>query len=274
MYSIYHFFGKLILERHTVREPIPLESLPVLQDNQFFSCANVGQFPDRAIRVNAERSIYTGGELIELKDAKGYSVSSFNSTIPSGKKSIEKILTPHIQAQMIAAGDDVFAVPVREVFYLVRGRSPNLAQTKICLVHGSFFETVPVEQLISQAFGQILEERLGAQLDEATKQSILAAFTEQSSFSRVRNVPKASVKPRFRVMTEVKKEGNPLNSKLYPEIQPDTLNLILPIHQSEDEQHETDLLITALGEQMSLLTTKRIKHPLNGWFIVFQCQLV
>ncbi|MBI4837818.1 MAG: hypothetical protein HY806_01445 [Nitrospirae bacterium] len=46
-----------------------------------------------AIRINKSSVLFTGGELIELKDSDSYTVSSFNSTIPTGKKEISKIIT-------------------------------------------------------------------------------------------------------------------------------------------------------------------------------------
>lgn len=274
MYSIYHFFAKLIRERTSLRASTVLEQLPVLQDRSWFSCVNVGQFPDRIIRTNPSPSAYTGGELLELKDPKSYTVSSFNSTIPSGNKNIADFLTPNIRAQMTTAGEDIEGLPVRDVFYMVRGRSPDQTYTKICLIHGCFFETIPVSQLISQAFGQILEERLGTNLDEATKLAIISALTDQSSFSRVRNVPEASVKPRFRLMTEVKREANLLNGHQYPEIVDDSLNLVIPIRDPEADQGIVQLARDALGDLFELVQTKHVKHPLNGWFVVFQCPLI
>ncbi len=58
----------------------------VLFDERILSCRNAGVFPDMAIRVNRDKSIFTGGELIELNDSDSYMVSSFNSTIPSRSK--------------------------------------------------------------------------------------------------------------------------------------------------------------------------------------------
>jgi len=66
--------------------------------------------------------------------------------------------------------------------------------------------------------------------------------------SKVRNVEKASVKLRFRILTEVKAEGNILNSIKYPAIKDNTMNFIVPMHI-------------------------KIKHLLNGYFTVFQISL-
>ena len=60
----------------------------VLFDERILSCRNAGVFPDMAIRVNRDKSIFTGGELIELNDSDSYMVSSFNSD-DSIKKQID-----------------------------------------------------------------------------------------------------------------------------------------------------------------------------------------
>ena len=94
-------------------------------------------FPDLAIRLNKHQPLFTGGELIELKDSKSYVVSSFNSTIPTGKKNIRKIIpSEHSKTfiQMTDAGDDVFSLEERDVYYLVRGRKGS--HQKVCLVRG------------------------------------------------------------------------------------------------------------------------------------------
>jgi hypothetical protein len=94
-----------------------------------------------AIRLNKQRNEFTGGELIELKDSNSYAVASFNSTIPSRSKRIADIITGKqsvILKQMEKAGDDAFSLPVREVFYLVRGHKQG--NRKVCLVYGSFLK--------------------------------------------------------------------------------------------------------------------------------------
>lgn len=45
-----------------------------------------------AIRITPDSDLFTGGELIELKDSDSYTVSSFNSTIPTGRKDISKVI--------------------------------------------------------------------------------------------------------------------------------------------------------------------------------------
>ena len=148
MHSIYHFFNSLVLNKSLFSQVNKLGEFPF--DASLLSCRNVGQFPDMAIRVNKTKGTFTGGELIELKDSDSYVVSSFNSTIPTRKKDISKVITSDssiIKQQMEKAGNDIYSLPVRDAFYLVRGRKKG--HTKVCLVNGSFFETISVDNLIN-----------------------------------------------------------------------------------------------------------------------------
>jgi hypothetical protein len=273
MFSIYHFFAHLSRHRDDLKSVQKLDDFPY--DIELLSCRNVGKFPDMAIRINPEEQAgLTGGELIELKDSRSYTVSSFNSTIPTAQKPIEALVSGksnHIRQQMEQAGDDIFALPIRDVFYLIRGKQKG--NVKICLVHGSFFETIQVDELIRQAFGQVVNERLldmQKTINPELQTFLTELFFEQKNFSRVRDVKKASVKLRFRVMTEVKAEGNILNTVRYPQIGDNTLNLVLPLHLFS---HETIFacIHQAFGKQ-ELLQARHLtlKHPLNGEFFVLQ----
>ncbi len=173
---------------------------------------------------------------------------------------------------MEEAGDNIYSLPNREVFYLVRGKSKG--NVKIVLVHGSFFETIKTNSLISQSFEQVLEERLkekGLDVGKDIKDLLVDIFSEQDSFSKVRSVDKASVKLRFRIMTEVKAEGNILNTQKYPQIKANTISLIVPRHTKKDEE----LALKRFSAIYSESTIKQfeifnIKHLLNGYFTVFQ----
>ena len=220
--------------------------------------------------------------MIELKDSKTYSVASFNSTIPTGEKDVKKLIAGQenvIRTQMEKAGNDILSLPIRQVFYLIRGRKqPNV---KVCLTHGKFFETVPVSRLISEAFSQALEERLnelGESLSSSMKQKLLDLFSEQETFSRTRNIDDASVRLRFRIMTEVKAGANILNQNQYPQIRNNTLNLIIPCHgDTEQNQQETKMKIAfsemkceTLFSQMEVFV---LQHHFNGNFLIFQTDL-
>ena len=276
MYSIYHFFNSLVSKKASFGQVKKLVKFPF--DNDLLSCRNDGQFPDMAIRVNKKKEIFTGGELIELKDSDSYVVSSFNSTIPTRKKDISKVITSDssiIKQQMEKAGNGIYSLPFRDVFYLARGRKKG--HTKVCLVNGSFFETISVDNLINKSFSQVLDERLkesGAEISGSVKDILSSIFSEQENFSKVRNVEKASVKLRFRIMTEVKAEGNILNSKKYPEIGDDTLNFVLPCDTEEDEKNIISKAKLVFGENtFNEFKIFKIKHHFNGYFLVFQLPL-
>ncbi len=104
---------------------------------------------------------------------------------------------------------------------------------------------------------------------------LIDIFSKQENFSKVRNVDKASVKLRFRIMTEVKAEGNILNRKKYPKIEEDTINLIVPNH-SEAEEKLTLKRFSAIYDENDLkqFNVFKIKHHLNGYFTVFQQKVV
>ncbi|MDE2748848.1 MAG: hypothetical protein OXI34_07785 [Chloroflexota bacterium] len=277
MYSIYHFFAHLYRNRNRLEWVPKLEDFPF--DIELLSYKGRGKFPDFAIRVNPGGDP-SGGELIEAKDSKSYVVPSFNSTIPTGYKSIESLIQGRssvVREQMEEIGDDIYAVPLREVYYLLRGKDPKTSNTKICLVHGSFFETVNVEELIRKAFGQVLDERLEAE-DHAISSELhdlmLRIFSKQDSFSKVRHVENASIKLRFRIMTEVKKEGNVFNSKVYPGIRENTLNFIIPNYPADDIAQRKLYIRQALSaSELSEGMNTIITHPFNGDFFVLSYAL-
>lgn len=274
MYSIYHFWKHLVHNKSLFPKIVNLSEFDF--DKRMLSCTNKGVFPDLAIKLNKGPSQFTGGELIELKDSKSYGVASFNSTIPTGKKNIRKIVSSEhgtIFLQMRKAGDNVFSLEERDVYYLVRGRRKSYQ--KICLVHGSFFETISVDELISKSFAQVLDERLTkTDIPQEIKEALGTMFSEQANFSKVRNVEKASVKLRFRVLTEVKPEGNVFNSNVYPEILDDTINFIVPYHADEEKADVISKANLVMGQrEMKHIKVFTIKHPLNGWFVVFQVNL-
>ncbi|MFH1050187.1 MAG: hypothetical protein V1779_04560 [bacterium] len=276
MNSIYHFFKSLNTKKEFFLNLDKLENFPF--DETLLSCRNIGVFPDMAIKLNSDSSFFTGGELIELKDSKSYSVSSFNSTIPTRKKEISKIIpseNSHIYTQMENSGNNIYSLPERDVFYLVRGRKRE--HCKVCLVNGAFFETISVQNLISNSFQQVLEEKLASsdiKIQGDIKDILNKLFSEQENLSKVRNVEKASVKLRFRIMTEVKAEGNLLNPKKYSEILDDTINFLHPVYSKDEE----DSIIKKFDFVFSKNERKefkvfRIKHHFNGYFIVFQSKL-
>ena len=279
-YSIYHFFADLCVKKKKFLPENKLEDFPF--DEQMLSCINKGKFPDLAIRLNNGDGQFTGGELIELKDSKTYSVASFNSTIPTGEKDVEKLTEGQentIRTQMEEAGNNILSLPIRQVFYLIRGRKqPN---AKVCLTHGKFFETVPVSTLISESFAQALEERLdefGESLSVSMRQKLLNLFSEQQTFSRTRNVDNASVRLRFRIMTEVKAGANILNQNQYPQIGDNTLSFAVPCHSDTEQNQQRDKMKIAFQEMeceklFSQMEVFSLQHHFNGKFLIFQVNL-
>ncbi len=152
MNSIYHFYKSLIVDRRTFLKTKSLDTFPF--DRTLLASEAKGKFPDLSIKLNHNAKIFTGGELIELKDSESYTVASFNSTIPTGTKRIANIITGKdsiIKRQTEAAGNDIDSLPEREVFYLVRGKNKRKKTQKIALIHGSFLETITKEEPISQS---------------------------------------------------------------------------------------------------------------------------
>lgn len=276
MYSIYHFFAHLITHKKYFITIEKLEDFPF--DESLIAVRSGAAFPDIILKLAPIGSDFSGGEFIELKDSKGYSIASFNSTIPTGQKAIVPLLegkTNKIRDQLNKLGEDSHQLPIRQVFYLIRGQKDK--NMKICLVHGSFFETIAVENLIQQAFEQVLDDRLKTgdlNLSHDLKNALLNIFSNQQAFSQTRDVKGASVRLRFRIMTEAKAVANPLNINHYPTIGDNTLNFILPCHHDEEELHHTTLLKSAMPQDnFDSLKQFRIKHPLNGEFVVFQVSL-
>ena len=280
IYSIYHFFADLCQKKQEFLSEKKLESFPF--DEQMLSCINKGKFPDLAVKLNNSNEQFTGGELIELKDSKTYSVASFNSTIPTGEKDIEKLTegkTNTIRTQMQEAGNNILSLPIRQVFYLIRGRKQLNA--KVCLTHGKFFETVPVSTLISESFAQALEERLdelGESLSVSMREKLLYLLSEQQTFSRTRNLDDASVRLRFRIMTEVKAGANILNPNQYPQIGDNTLNFAVPCHNDADQNQQGSKMKAAFEEMgyahlFSQIEAFNLQHHFNGNFLIFQANL-
>ena len=177
---------------------------------------------------------------------------------------------------MKEAGDEIESLPIRDVFYLVGGKKKK--DTKVCLVHGKFFETVSEEVLISDSFRQAFEERMeeaGEEFSTEFKNKIAKLFIHHDTFSKVRTVTKASVRLRFRIMTEVLAEGNLLNSTKYPRIKDNTLNFLVPCYNNQDELLHRKRMQKAFSEQgygslRNNFEVFVIKHLLNGPFLVFQ----
>ena len=227
-----------------------------------------GAFPDLAIKINVDDDVFTGGELVEFKGSQAYNIASFNSIIPRGKKAILDVIneSQKIKKQMEKAGNKIKSMPVRDVYYLISGRKGK--DMKVILVHGSFFETIPVRELIRRAFAKILKEA-NPSLDEAEITRVSKLFAEQKLFSQVRHIDKASVSIRFRIMTEAEGKANLLNPNIYPEIKTNTVNLCIPYRDHQEKNDIINKFKIVLGtDQFDIL---ELTHKISkDKFVLFQ----
>lgn len=190
-----------------------------------------GAYPDFIPSLNDTR-ILGDGAVLELKDSVGQQIASFNSTIPTRFKSLQEIR--QITKSNLAVNSTILSdLPHslksdylgrdRNCFYLVRTNAKHSTAFRISVVEGSFFETIPKKKLLGAVWSQILTSAGFTEIDQARLIEPLSQL-EQQDIAQSRTIENASVKPRFRIMTEAHSEGNPHN---YGEIPPGTLNLIV-----------------------------------------------
>ena len=277
MCSIFKFFADLAENKESLKKT-PIHKFSF--DEKMILVKWTGKFPDMVLRRNAkghDNPLLSGGEFIEMKNSEsGYTVPSFNSTIPSGEKKMADAKEQKgLEQKMKDAGDDVRSFSVRQVYYLLRSKHKDEDKVKVCLVHGSFFATVGEPDLVYAAIRQIMEDAIsGVKLiSPEAKQELLSAEIEKEVITAPRRVKNASVSLRFRVMTEAIRETNIMR---HQEIGDNTLNFIVPLHDGKDEEiaaqeseivkaaETTDILGYPKGRQF------RIEHPFNGQFWVLQ----
>lgn len=199
-----------------------------------------GIFPDLLLALD-KQSTFGNGALLELKNSKGDAVASFNSTIPTRHKSLLEVKRIS-GSTMVAHAGSLFDFPLstasdylsrqRTCFYFIRTRSADDQRVRLALVEGSFYETLPKEQLLEQIWQQILEAS-GMPLSEQKPIVEFLGRLEQSDIAQSREIEKASIRPRLRLMAEVHGDAN---LHAYPEIPPRTINLILKREPGYDEQ--------------------------------------
>jgi hypothetical protein len=236
------------------------------------------QFPDFLFKVIKIKDELSSGSLLELKDSKGGSIASFNSTLPTKYKSLEEIdvingtdlvsrFASVIDGELSKHRD--YHKFQRRNFYLARSYKDSEDKVKISIIDGSFFETVPKESLIYQMFLNILRNHLEKKNIKISSDSLkdieksLSYITDQTIIAASQTVEKASVIPRLRIMAEVHTEGNP-HSSLYPEISERSVNLII---QAADYIENIEEMISKEITNIKVLT---IKHKRNGEHVVFQ----
>lgn len=247
-----------------------------LKENLLYSKSE--QFPDFIFKMRKDSGNLACGSLLELKNSKGGSVASFNSTLPTRYKNLDEIdvingknLVSRV-ASIIdkkLSSEKNYRTFERRCFYLVRTYAEKKDKVKISIVDGSFFETVPKEHLIYQMFLKILRDHLKKKEIKIPSEIIhqiekaLSYITDQTIIASSQIIEKASVRPRLRIMAEVHSEGNP-HSHFYPEISERSLNLI--IEASEYRKELTDVIFQKVPE----INKFTIRHKRNGEHVVLQ----
>jgi len=203
-------------------------------------------FPDIILR---------NGAMVEVKDSEDSSMSSFNSTYPSGAKSVTDLekLTGETKRTMREsleeAEDDPDFSEKRDVYYLVRTNSKN--NPTVSFVHGSYFGDSE-SSAIAETLGDVLKE-IRPDVDEDRYDALLAIIEDEeyvrNHFSRTRKTS-TGVKIRYRIMYEV---DNDLNPNEHPEIPSGALSLVV----SADRYASPD----AFGSKIdATVETSKIKH--------------
>ncbi|MCS6772982.1 MAG: hypothetical protein NZ693_02580, partial [Thermoflexales bacterium] len=205
-----------------------------------------GAFPDFVLAWE-ERGILGDGALVELKDSRDQSIASFNSTLPSARKRISTLTDLVRDAvdryERCASLRPDERPDERDCFYLVRTRKSEPRECRLSLVQGTFFETLPNNELLKALWKQVLDQaEVPAELQE--KLSPYLSQLERADIAQTRQIEGASVKPRLRIMSEVHSEGNPHR---YAEITPRSVNLIVKLPEECADLRGDDLIRRSSG---------------------------
>lgn len=242
-----------------------------------------GAFPDFVLAWEGTDTVGDGA-LLELKDSHGAGIASFNSTLPSARKSLSKLTTLVVEAVRRYESCSQIGVDDRDCFYLVRTHKRNPHECRLSLVQGTFFETLPTPALLAELWGQLFAQ---AKVPETLRQRVIKylAQLDRADIAQTRRVERASVKPRLRIMSEIHKEGNP---HAYHEIPARSVNLVL---KSPIESEQSDLMVwleqqfvkenvpiastsnplrLLLGSSQVPVEIRFIQHRRNGLHLVVQ----
>jgi hypothetical protein len=245
---------------------------------EVFLYSHSKHFPDFLFKVRKRDGELYCGSLLELKDSKGGSIASFNSTLPTKYKSLDEVdiingnnlvsrITSIMDGQL--ASDKNYHTFQRRNFYLIRTHKDNDDKVKISVVDGSFFETVPKEHLLYQIFLNILRKHLEKEKVEISAETfrgiehVFSYITDQSIIENTQDIEQASIRPRFRIMAEVHTEGNP-HSHFYPEILERSLNFIIEASICENE------IVEKISKNVPDIHIFTIRHKRNADHVVFQ----
>ena len=289
--SVFHFFARLLERRGYFVQDNKLEDFAFPRD--MIAAESRSGFPDFVLKTNSDGAL-AGGEFIELKDAKSYQIASFNSTLPSATKPVSS-LSRNMKNQLLEAGENIESVSQRDVYYLIRGikRTTSSPLAKTVLISGSFFETVPVGEVLADAFEQVAAASTSGDID-------VSEFTQhfdirQANFAETRRVEGASISIRFRVMAQVDPRANLLSDNRYSMIEANTLTMLvheprLTVPSLAGEFYawnEAPEAITGcdgytyLGEALDevdaslkgVIRVSVLRHPMNGPFFTAQAPI-
>ncbi len=232
-------------------------------------------FPDFMFKSVSQDNQLIGGEILELKDSKGGNIASFNSTIPTEYKTLKEIERLNgSKGKIVVKIAEIFdenssnpqwKIYKRKCFYLIRTYRGNRDNSKVSIVDGAFFETIPEKTLISSMFQNILNKHAEEyDIPDIVKENAKQVFqylTDHTLISFSQDIPEASIKPRLRIMAEAKKEGNPhWNNYNIPSR---TLNLIVKY------DNESKIVKEIVEDSNLPINTLTVKHQNDGEFLVF-----
>lgn len=289
--SAYHLFAHLLVKRNRFRQRDELANFAF--PSEIIAGGSKSGFPDMVLRTNRSGR-FSGGEFIELKETNSYSIASFNSTLPTATKSVS-VLTRPVRRALESIGENPDALPERDVYYLIRGkiRKPDKDLSKTLLVGGKFFETVPVDEVLTDAFAQVAADSANPGVDVSDIMDKLSV--QQRYFSATRRVTDSGFTVRFRVMGDVDPDANLLTENKYPMIGDNTLTFLAHDTQIPADARTTrqfdwqsapaiirncttyELLNVAIEDvEPSLKNVTRLsvmRHPLNGPFFMAQADI-
>lgn len=289
--SAFHFFARLMERRGYFVQDNKLEDFAFPRD--IIAAESRSGFPDFVLKTNTEGT-FVGGEFIELKDAKSYQIASFNSTLPSATKPVSS-LSQNLKNQLLEAGETDEFVSQRDVYYLIRGikRTTSSPLAKTVLVSGAFFETIPANKVLADAFDQVTASSISLDID-------VSEFTQhfdiqQANFAETRRVEGSSISVRFRVMAQVDPRANLLSDNRYPMIEANTLTMLIHEHGLTDPALVNEVYAwdrapdtiqrcrgyICLGEAFDEIDANLkavthvsvLRHPMNGPFFMAQAPI-
>lgn len=246
---------------------------------------NSGSFPDFVLEYRST-GLLGDGAIIELKDAQGEQIASFNSTLPERRKDVSS-LSPRVK-KAVARYQKVIGAPLdlsqphpRDCFYVVRTWRRHHEQVRISFVEGSFFSTITTEKLLESLWLELMREA-GLDTSEESVRRVVEGLSRLSrdQIANTRRIENASVKPRLRVMAEVEPDGNP---HTYSEIPARSVNLIFQ-HKHCGEANELDIIAEMFRQDnIDAQTTngtlkinslevslQHLQHKRNGLYTVIQ----